>query len=95
MAKCRGCGRTIIWIRTQAGKSMPCDPEQVTYWKKVKAAEKVVTANGEVCSCAFEGNPQEATGIGYVPHWATCPKAGEFQRSRKGGGRNAVAHSAG
>lgn len=77
MAKCKGCGREIIWI----GK-MPCDPEQVTYWQKPKARGKVVTPNGMVLSCEFDGDLQHATGIGYVPHWATCPKAGEFRRKK-------------
>ena len=26
---CRGCGAPIVWIRTAAGKSMPCDAEPV------------------------------------------------------------------
>ena len=77
MAKCKGCGQDIIWI----GK-MPCDPDPVTYWQKPKAKGKIVTPNGEVISCEFFGDPQSATGIGYVPHWATCPKAGEFRRRK-------------
>lgn len=77
MAKCKGCGQEIIWI----GK-MPCDPEQVTYWQKPKANGKIVTPNGEVISCELYGDPETATGIGYVPHWATCTAADKF-RSRK------------
>ena len=75
MAKCRGCGATIIWI----GK-IPCDPDQVGYWQKPKAKGKVVTPNGEVISCEFSGDQNEATGIGYISHWATCPKADQFRR---------------
>ena len=30
-ATCRGCGAPIVWIRTAAGKSMPCDAEPVLY----------------------------------------------------------------
>ena len=37
MAKCRGCGADIIWIKTPGGKSMPCDPIPVMYWEKAKA----------------------------------------------------------
>lgn len=79
MAKCKGCGAEIIWI----GK-MPCDPERVTYWAKPKAPGKVVTPNGEVISCVFEGDLQQATGVGYVSHWATCPQAGKFRRKKNG-----------
>ena len=82
-AKCKGCGKTILWIKTVSGKSMPCDPEPVTYWEKQKAAGKVVTPNGEVISCEFDGDTSKATGTGYISHYATCPSAGQF-RKRKG-----------
>lgn len=77
---CRGCGVKIVWIKTSAGKSMPCNPDPVTYWQKAKAAGKVVTPNGEVLSCEFEGDLHEATGIGYISHYATCPQAARFKR---------------
>ncbi len=38
MATCKGCGKTIEWIRTPAGKQMPVDPGLVT----------VVLADGRV-----------------------------------------------
>ena len=79
---CRGCGAPILWIKTGGGKSMPCDPEQITYWEKPKAKEKVVTPNGMVISCELDGDPQAATGVGYRPHWATCPKADQFKGRR-------------
>ena len=80
MAKCKGCGAEIIWIKSAGGKSIPCDPEQVVYWEKAKAKGKVVTPNGEVLSCEFSGERDQATGIGYVSHWSTCPKAEQFKR---------------
>ena len=82
MAKCRGCGADIIWIKTPAGKSMPCDPEQIVYWQKVGAPGKIVTPNGDVISCEFCGESSKATGIGYRPHWFTCPEAGSFKKGR-------------
>lgn len=27
---CKGCGEQIIWIKTLAGKAMPCDPKVKT-----------------------------------------------------------------
>ncbi len=30
MAKCKGCGKEIVWITTISGKSMPCDAEKTT-----------------------------------------------------------------
>jgi len=79
-SKCRGCGAKIVWISTCAGKSMPCDPGPVLYWQKEKAPGKVVTPNGEVISCVFEGDEDAATGIGYISHFSTCPKAAKFKR---------------
>ena len=83
MAKCRGCGAEIIWIKTPGGKSIPCDAEPVSYWERAKAKGKVVTPNGMVLSCDFEGDPQKATGIGYVAHWSTCPYAERFRKEKK------------
>lgn len=82
MAKCKGCGAEIIWIKTPAGKSMPCNAEPMTYWENPGAAGKIVTPNGEVIRCEFTGDPDKATGIGYIPHWYTCPQAGKFKRGR-------------
>ena len=79
-AKCRGCGAEIVWIPTLGGKSMPCDAEPVYYKMQAKGPEKIVTPNGVVISCVRTNNPNEATGAGYVPHWATCPRAGDFKR---------------
>ena len=78
--KCRGCGATIFWIPTVGGKYMPCDAEQVRYRERKGAAGKVVTPNGGVLSADIGIAPEDATGVGYVPHWATCPAAGEFRR---------------
>ena len=80
MSKCRKCGQEIIWIKTASGKSMPCDPEEVVYWKDSKGKGRVVTPNGEVVACRLDGDPQEATGMGYVSHFATCPNAEEFRK---------------
>ena len=82
MATCKACGAPIIWIMTPGGKLMPCDPEQKVYWQRSRAKEKIVTPNGEILSCVFEGDDQTATGIGYVPHWATCPEADKFRRRK-------------
>lgn len=77
---CRGCGAPIIWIKTAAGKSMPCDAEPITYWQDSTGSNKIVTPNGEVLSARLEGDPQKATSIGYISHFATCPAADKFRR---------------
>ncbi len=82
MAKCKGCGKEIVFIRTESGKSMPCDIDKIMYWEDKKAKGKIVTSNGMVISSKFDGEPEEATGIGYLPHWSTCPNAKEFKKGR-------------
>lgn len=80
MSRCRSCGAEIIWIKTRAGKAMPCDRERVTYWAKPGGSKTIVTPNGEAVRCELEGDPQEATGVGYISHFATCPQANEHRR---------------
>lgn len=77
---CRGCGRPIFWIKTASGKSMPCDPEQVWYWQKPGGSKKIVTPYGEVVSAETEGDLENVTGIGHIPHFATCPRSSDFRR---------------
>lgn len=80
---CRGCGAEIVWVKTAAGKSMPCDPRLVPYWERPGAAGKVVLQrSGKVVSCDFEGPRDELTGFGYISHFSTCPQAKGFCRKK-------------
>ena len=45
-ATCRGCGAPIVWIKTPAGKAMPCDPAPVYYKATPDGKDKVVTTRG-------------------------------------------------
>lgn len=83
MSKCRSCGAEIIWIKMASGKSMPADPEQLTYWAKKGGSKKIITPNGEVVSCELEGDIQSATGIGYISHFSTCPNANQHRRPKQ------------
>lgn len=83
MTTCKKCGKPIIFIKTSGGKSMPCDADPVPYWESPKAPGKVITPNGMTLSCSFDGDLQTATGIGYRPHWATCPFADDFKKGGK------------
>lgn len=69
-ATCRGCGAPIVWIKTPAGKAMPCDPAPVYYKAAPGGKDKIVTTRGEVVSCEIVPGA-EATDAGYRPHWAT------------------------
>lgn len=43
---CSGCGKRIVWIKTTAGKNMPCDPVLVNY--TVGGKDRIVTPQGTV-----------------------------------------------
>lgn len=81
MATCKGCGATILWLQTQNNKNIPVDPLPVGYREREKAKGKVVTQDGRIVSCDLTNEPGAPTG--YVPHWATCPKAADFHRRKK------------
>lgn len=77
---CRGCGAEIVWVKTTAGKSMPCNPGAVPFWARPGAPGKAITPLGKVVSCDFIGERDRVSGFGYVSHFSTCPKAKEFKR---------------
>ena len=77
---CKGCGASIVWIGTLSGKSMPCDTMPVYYKVKASGRDKVVTPNGETISCDIVSDPNIADGVGYIPHWGTCPAADKFRK---------------
>lgn len=72
MSACGRCGAAIVWVRTPAGKAMPCDARPVYIVQEEGGPEKGVLRDGRVVSCRFTDDPDQATGMGYVPHFATC-----------------------
>lgn len=80
MARCKSCGAPIVWIGMPSGKAMPCDAEQVVYRADKEGKETIITPNGETIRATLDTQPADATGIGYKPHWATCPQASNFRR---------------
>lgn len=76
MGNCRLCGRLVVWIRTKAGKNMPCDAELIDYRvpPDKTGKERFVTPDGEVVA-AERSKGTVADGCGYISHFATCPGA--------------------
>ena len=81
MSKCRSCGAEIIWIKTRAGKNMPCNATLVPYKQTETGKEYVVAEDGSMirCTLLFDGLP---TGMARVPHWATCPTVEQHRRKK-------------
>lgn len=85
MSYCRGCGREIEWIRTTAGKNMPVDPEPVSVIES-GGTDRFVTDDGTVIIGRSATREEESRDlpVAFVPHWKTCPNAGEFRRNGRG-----------
>lgn len=81
--QCRACGADIMFIKSTAGKTIPVNAEEITYRQTSGGSLKIVTPNGEVLSAEVETDPNKATGIGYISHFATCPCADQFRKKRK------------
>lgn len=69
---CRECGKPLIFIRTRAGKNMPCEAEPVFYWPDDNGPLMFYQRNGTYERGTLEGHPAVPQGSGYVPHWGRC-----------------------
>lgn len=75
--QCRGCGAQIKFIKTSRGKWMPVDPEPI-HASDVREGDYLIGEDGELFKIL--GESDQENDFGYVPHFATCPKADEFKR---------------
>ena len=83
MAKCKGCGAAIIWLKTKSGKPIPCNPKPV-YVEDSGGDKIIVTTDGRVSNGRQEYVKSDNPAIirGYVSHFATCPMAGALRKER-------------
>ena len=86
LAKCRGCGKEIAFIKTEKGKTMPVDPEPV--WVKQSAGGRPFIRKdggyvyGYIAGDA-EDDPDSNLIQAHVSHFATCEQADNFRNRRK------------
>ena len=78
--RCRSCGAKIRFVKMKSGKSMPVNEKIVNYKTDPHGKERIVTPGGDVDACVTGINADEATGFGYVSHFATCPNARSHRR---------------
>lgn len=80
---CRTCGAPIVWIKTLAGKAMPCNADGVLVIADPKAKEFMVSATGIAGTCRRAGpeDINERREIRYTSHFATCPQAAQHRRT--------------
>ena len=73
--KCTACGASIKWIKTTAGKWMPCCEPSVKIRIEDVGTDSFVTEDGRIVRGTFDGDTEA-----WVPHWVVCPAAGTFRR---------------
>lgn len=73
MSKCRNCGADLMWVRTKAGRNMPCNTEKVFFIKG--GPETFVTEKGDIVTGTRTAIRVAPAVIGHVPHYTTCPGA--------------------
>ena len=79
MNKCKSCGAEIIWIKMAGGKSMPCNPQKISYRNTFPAGDMtLITPEGKIAKGTME---LDSDTYGYESHFATCPAAA-FHRKR-------------
>lgn len=72
MTNCKSCGATIFWARTEAGKLIPINSEQVD------GGNIVLMDNGNTAMVV----QTDAATKRHVSHFATCPCAATHRRAR-------------
>lgn len=53
ITKCKSCGASITWIKTQNGRVMPCDVPAVDYQENYKGKDTIATEDGRVLRFPF------------------------------------------
>ena len=84
--KCRACQAEIIWIRTKNGNTMPVNAEPI--WVKLQTGgDTFVQMDGTIVFGVPAGDadddPDSNCVEAHTSHFATCPEAYSFRKSRK------------
>ena len=71
---CKGCGRSIFWIKNENGKAEPFDQSPRRVLARSADAAPQVTA--------LQRASTWVTAPAHLPHFITCPNADNFRRRR-------------
>ena len=80
MPKCRACGAPISWIKTRSGRVMPVNAMGERYKPEPEGKALFVTKDGRVERGTRYPDRNLNVCIGYISHFATCPKAEEMRK---------------
>ena len=80
--KCSSCGRRIVWITMESGKSMPCDTQLLSGDGKETLIVILVDENdnGKEKGKTFVKADREL--IGRVSHFAACPTVDRHRKKK-------------
>ena len=81
---CKDCNEQIIFIRTERGKNMPCNPNMVPYKEDPCGQSQILTKSGKIIRCELGIPIEQCTAFGYIPHWKTCKARAGQSEERKG-----------
>lgn len=81
MAKCKGCGAELKFIKLKSGKAIPVNPTPVFIEDK-NGSEIIVTTDGRISNGRQEivTSQNQFLTRGYISHFATCPFADQLRR---------------
>lgn len=79
---CKGCGASVIWVRTERGKMIPLnyEPDPQGNFVIIDGIAMAVkkTDMGEGGFGCFDADL-----LRYMPHHATCPQVGLFRKTQR------------
>ena len=87
MPNCDGCGAEIVWGVTKNGKRTPLDAKSEKRYVTVEVYEPDDDSTGNFTFYRAEDKDHVALVDVFMPHFATCPKAEQFRKKKRGGPR--------
>jgi len=83
-SRCRSCRQPVVWVHTQAGKTMPLDPHPSAEGNVTYTGRSTVNGAGvERPEVRVAAQPALLSDEGphYVSHFTTCPQSEQWRRS--------------
>jgi hypothetical protein len=81
---CRSCGAPILWVKTEAGKAIPLDPDPIEGGNIIISVQgrgvEVAHVETEIEKRARLACPIPAGRTAFISHFATCPQAKKWRR---------------
>lgn len=80
---CRSCGAHILWVKTEAGRAIPLDPDPTEAGNVIISVEtdrEVAHVETAVEKAARLECPIPAGRLAFTSHFATCPQAQAWRK---------------